>query len=132
IASSRRARAARRWINLRKTGAHAGARCGDDHPKRLEQALRVRNGTRLENRYPCKRIGGSNPLPSALHPPASFTPPARGSSLPYHPSVRTEPGALIRKLSGISEESASDALSPGIVKSDGQTRNRPAARSRPV
>ena len=60
------------------TGARTGARRVRLGPVRLEQASRGLTGARLENRYPCKRIGGSNPLPSALSIPEPI--PAIGSA----------------------------------------------------
>src|SRR5580765_6965754 len=41
-------------------------RRGRAHPRRGGRAVECGG---LENRYPCKRIGGSNPLPSALAEP---------------------------------------------------------------
>src|SRR5436305_1957064 len=41
-------------------------RRGRAHPRRGGRAVECGG---LENRYPCKRIGGSNPLPSALAKP---------------------------------------------------------------
>src|SRR3954466_7138213 len=59
------------------------------HPRRGGRAVECGG---LENRYPCKRIGGSNPLPSAL---AAETPGNRRVSAatrrPYSVPVRPPP-----------------------------------------
>ena len=91
--AARRVRARRElppgWASPLSTGARTGARGAHPRPNRLEQAVRTRSGARLENRYPCKRIGGSNPLPSALPSRSRFqqsVPAQRGTPEPWTPS----------------------------------------------